>query len=273
MRLPAFRTLPSSTFVTPSASAMRRTSSCLPLNANADVRAITFSPGMRVRRVDDFLGQPVAEVLVLLVAAHVLERQHDDRRLFAGRARRHAHRARRAARASSESDRADRLARHRRTMRSTAGGASSARRIVAQHRAHDLRGAVAVERAPARQQLVQHRTEAEDVRARIERLAFRLLGRHVGRRADDGAVNVRVASSPAVRRVHQLGDAEIEQLRVDSAEPPSTHDDVCRLQIAMQDAPLVRGIERAGNLTRHSQGIVGCHRTAQRAPSTYSRTR
>ena len=48
MRSPARRTLPSSTFVTPSASAMPRTSSFLPLNAKADVRAITLSPGIRV---------------------------------------------------------------------------------------------------------------------------------------------------------------------------------------------------------------------------------
>ena len=46
MRSPERRTLPSRTFVTPSACAMRRTSSFLPLNANADVRAMTFSPGI-----------------------------------------------------------------------------------------------------------------------------------------------------------------------------------------------------------------------------------
>ena len=48
MREPDLRMLPSSTVATPSALAIRRMSSCLPLNANADVRAITFNPGMRV---------------------------------------------------------------------------------------------------------------------------------------------------------------------------------------------------------------------------------
>src|SRR5687767_14211777 len=44
IRSPARRTLPSRTLVTPSACAMRRTSSFLPLNENAEVRAITFRP-------------------------------------------------------------------------------------------------------------------------------------------------------------------------------------------------------------------------------------
>ena len=50
---------------------------------------MTFSPGDARQRIDDFFGQAVAEILVLLVAAHVLERQHDDRRLFSGWRRRH----------------------------------------------------------------------------------------------------------------------------------------------------------------------------------------
>ena len=41
---PARRTLPSSTFVTPSVSAILRMSSFFPLNANAEVRAITDEP-------------------------------------------------------------------------------------------------------------------------------------------------------------------------------------------------------------------------------------
>ena len=45
-RLAARRTLPSRTFVTPSVSAILRMSSFLPLNANAEVRAITLRPGI-----------------------------------------------------------------------------------------------------------------------------------------------------------------------------------------------------------------------------------
>jgi len=39
------------------------------------------------KRVDDFLGQTVAEVFVLLVGAHVDERQHGDRWLLVNRLR------------------------------------------------------------------------------------------------------------------------------------------------------------------------------------------
>ena len=51
IRSPALRTLPSKTVVTPRARAILRTSSCLPLKAKADVRAITFRPGILARRL------------------------------------------------------------------------------------------------------------------------------------------------------------------------------------------------------------------------------
>ena len=37
-----------------------------------------FQPGYVRQRIDDFLCQPVAEKLVVLVGAHVGERQHGD---------------------------------------------------------------------------------------------------------------------------------------------------------------------------------------------------
>ena len=76
MRPPDLRTLPSRIVRTASDSAIRRMSWSFPRTANADVRAATFSPGICDQRVDDFLGQPVAEILVVFVPAHVGERQH-----------------------------------------------------------------------------------------------------------------------------------------------------------------------------------------------------
>ena len=46
----------------------------LPLNENEDVRAATRGRRLR-QRVDDLFGDAVAEVLVLGIGAHVLERQ------------------------------------------------------------------------------------------------------------------------------------------------------------------------------------------------------
>ena len=80
MRLPALRTLPSRMFATPNVSAIRRMSVFCPLNAKAEVRAITLKPGTCASAVQNLFGQPVAEVFVLLVAAHVGERQHGDGR-------------------------------------------------------------------------------------------------------------------------------------------------------------------------------------------------
>ena len=45
IRVPARRTLPSSTVLTPSVSAICLMGTCCPLNANAEVLAITFNPG------------------------------------------------------------------------------------------------------------------------------------------------------------------------------------------------------------------------------------
>jgi hypothetical protein len=50
----------------------------LPRKAKDDVRAVTLRPATVRQQVDDLLGQAVAEVLVVRIAAHVGERQHGD---------------------------------------------------------------------------------------------------------------------------------------------------------------------------------------------------
>ena len=55
-----------------------------------------------------------------------------------------------------------------------------------------------VERSPAREHFVQHHAERPDVGAFVDRLAARLLGRHVGGRAEDHARRVIAAGLVSV---------------------------------------------------------------------------
>ena len=87
-------------------------------------------------------------------------------------------------------------------------------------------------------------------------------GRHVGGGAEDHAhlrrtcaVNVgelrEVRRRRGSRRVHRLGETEVEHLhRAVGADL-----DVGRLQIAMDDALLVRRLERVGDLARDRQRV------------------
>ena len=88
-----------------------------------------------------------------------------------------------------------------------------------------LRDVVAVERAPPRQHLVEHDAERPDVGAAIDGAAARLLGRHVGGRAEDhaqsawrGAVSVGEfidvcrSPRPTPSGSERLGEAEVEHL-------------------------------------------------------------
>ena len=70
-RLPDLRTLPSSTVATLSFCATVGMSTSLPLKENAEVRDATRKPADLRQHVQQFFRQPVGEVLVLLVAAHV----------------------------------------------------------------------------------------------------------------------------------------------------------------------------------------------------------
>ena len=77
-RPPDLRTLPSSTWPTLSSRATFGTSTCLPLYMNALLRETTASAETLLKIGDDVFGDAVAEVLLLLVAAHVGEGQDAD---------------------------------------------------------------------------------------------------------------------------------------------------------------------------------------------------
>ena len=134
---------------------------------------------------------------------------------------------------------------------------------------------VAVERAPARQHLEQHAAERPDVGALVDRLPARLLGAHVGRRAENAAL--RRAVERARRRLRQVTvqtDAPASSpvrsrapSRTSPTERPrvraALQDDVGRLQIAMDDAFLVRRVERFGDLARDRERLGDRQRPAR----------
>ena len=123
---------------------------------------------------------------------------------------------------------------------------------------------LAVEQAPAGQHLEQDDAEGPDVGAPVDRLAPRLLGGHVGGRAEDEAG--RGAGLGEGRRLRQvgpdwrpsrvagpgLGETEVEHLDL----PVRRHLDVRRLEVAVDDALLVRLLERLGDLLRDGDRLV-----------------
>ena len=102
--------------------------------------------------------------------------------------------------------------------------------------------------------LVEDDAEAVEIGARVERLALRLLGTHVVRRAAQHAgARAAVAGQQAARQ------AEVDEHH---AAVVAQHD-VRRLQIAMDDAGLVHHLERARDFLEEGDGLVGGQRILQ----------
>ena len=91
----------------------------------------------------------------------------------------------------------------------------------------------------------------------IDHLAARLFGRHVGRRPEDhaalrrGGAQRRCISGVRDRASH-LGQPEVQDLGVAAR----ADEDVCGLDIAVNDARAVRGIQRIGDLDAKGQHRV-----------------
>ena len=132
-------------------------------------------------------------------------------------------------------------------------------RFEVDHRRQRGRRRVATKRALARQHLVENRAEGKDVRPRVDLLAFRLFGRHVG----DGAENRALPVSMAGLHARLVADSRRGRLRRSLASPKSRilittlvgHHDVAGLEIAMDDAGRVGGGERIGDLDAVAQRI------------------
>ncbi len=107
-----------------------------------------------------------------------------------------------------------------------------------------------VERAVAREHLGQHHSQRIDVRTAIH------LADQCRRAADQGAEVLRghVGHGPADRRVRRvvilgLSEVEVEEQRL----PLGTDEDVGRLDVAVEDAPLMGMVQSLGKL-RHDPG-------------------
>ena len=191
--------------------------------------------------------------------------------------------ARRRCRAAGAADpSADSASMRRRRFGGVRAGSSSPARARARGRRCRRR---CRRRTPAaREHLVKHAAERPDVGALVDRSAARLLGAHVGRGAEDHAgraspARVIVGDRDRVRDGGSVGvDLRPGRSRAPSPCRRRRDLDVGRLQIAMDDAVLVRGFERLGNLARDRRAprraAAGRARADRRAsaPSTSSRT-
>ncbi len=131
-------------------------------------------------------------------------------------------------------------------------GEREIRRILPQDRRHRLGRRVGVEGAPAREHLVQDRSEGEDVGAGVGGLALHLLRRHVAERAEhDARLGARrgrrqIGDLASLLHARQLGQSEVEDL--DSAV--LRDEEVLGLQVAVDDPFLVRGRQALRDLPR-----------------------
>ena len=232
---------------------------------------------------DDLLGEPVGQRHDVGVGSAALERQHRDpktpirpdltridrRRLRGcarpGRRRRRGLRLQVAKLVEHVARRLVAVARvllqaaaenSRQMRRQVRAQLRNRRGLVAQDRGDHVHRARAVERTFAGQHLIEHDAEREDVGPRVDLPAARLLGRHVGHRAEDLALPGQL---DAARRRH-VGDVRVGVRRVELGETEVEHldsslardHDVGRLQVPVHDAALVgrgQGVgERNGDL-------------------------
>ncbi len=117
----------------------------------------------------------------------------------------------------------------------------------------DRRGlARSLERPPPGQHLVEHHAQRPEVRAGVELVTPRLLGRHVGRRPHGRA---RAGNG---RRARELGQAEVEDLHQTVARDHQ----VGRLDVPVDDPLAVRLGQPARHLLSHLRGLLHGERPA-----------
>ena len=108
-------------------------------------------------------------------------------------------------------------------------------------------------------QFVDHAPKREHVGAVVDRQPACLLGRHVAHRPHHQARRGIRGRRGIVGGRRGAGQSEIEHLDV----PVARHDDVCRLQVAMDDAAVVRGGESPGDLRAVLDRFANRHRSAR----------
>ena len=127
---------------------------------------------------------------------------------------------------------------------------------------------------------VQHDTEGEKVGARVQFFAPHLLRRHVGDRAQ------RRSRTGEMRRIEcarlrvgrdnlssrNLSGRHLRQPEIQNLGVPALGDeDVGGLDVAVDDAFAVRGVQRVGNLDRQTEQNVGLQRACRRCDASASR--
>ena len=134
--------------------------------------------------------------------------------------------------------------------------------VACKHRGQRVRDVLRLVAATSRQHLVQHDAEGPDIRAAINGPALRLLGRHVGGRAHDDAHLRRAGCERGrvhhVRRAAQVfGRERLRQAKIQHLHRAIVANlDVRGLEIAMDDAALVRELERLGDLARDREHLI-----------------
>ena len=151
---------------------------------------------------------------------------------------------------------------------------------------NDTRRVLSVEGTTARQHLVEHKAEREEVAARIRRLALRLLRRHVLHRPQNRCVRLSAAVSPSATSDgtsatswlaaagFRVGPPELRQPEVEELDALRGHEDVGRLQVAMRDALAVRGGEGREDLSARTGArarAAAARRAAGRATNSMTR--
>jgi hypothetical protein len=130
-------------------------------------------------------------------------------------------------------------------------------RIVLEDSGHRLDDAGSIECPPPGEHLVEARPEREDVGAEVDRLAADLLGRHVAGGPHDelraGAADGGDPRRDVARLRPDPRDPEVEDLRAAVVR----QEDVLGLDVAVDDAPGVRGGEPVGDLTGDLRGALG----------------
>ena len=116
-----------------------------------------------------------------------------------------------------------------------------------------------VERDLAREQLERHAADRVEVRPRADVLRHRLLGRHVGRRADRRARRGQEGARLHLRR--RLGDAEVGDLHA----PVRGDHQVLGLEVAVDDAVLLRVGEPGEQALEHAADLRQGHLADVRA--------
>jgi hypothetical protein len=136
------------------------------------------------------------------------------------------------------------------------GRAGESRRSDVQDGVAKLRERIAGESGLGGEHFKENGAEGEQIRASVHGAPVELLGRGVARRAEENAGDrcfaKRFGRFVGFGRIHILDDAEIEQLGAEGRKQ-----DVGGLQIAVNDAELVEGLQGGEELERDLRGLAG----------------